>query len=164
MTYIRNNKVLVFIIAILLLSNIALLFFFLREDKKEKPKKSPREYMIEKLRGEVGFSDQQITQYEQLSDKHKESMKPLFESMRQAKDSLYKLLLQQPSDSLVNHYLDRIGEKQKNIDQRIFAHFLSLKQLCTPEQLPKYDTVIQRVIKGMISPPKKGANKDKDHK
>lgn len=162
MTYIRNNKVLVFIIAILLLSNIVLLFFFLSKDekKKEEPKKSPREHMIEKLRKEVGFSDQQIAQYEDLSNKHKESMKPLFDDIHNTKDSLYKLLQQPvPPDSLFNHYLYMIGERQKIIDQKIFAHFLSLKQLCTPEQVPKYDTVIQRVIKGMINPPKKDSKK-----
>jgi hypothetical protein len=34
MTYIKNNKALVFIIAILLLSNIALLYFFTRTLKE----------------------------------------------------------------------------------------------------------------------------------
>lgn len=161
MTYIRNNKVLVFIIAILLLSNIALLFFFLRGEK-EKPKKSPREYMIEKLKNEVGFSDAQIAKYTELSDKHKQKIKPLFDDIHQAKEDYYKLLQQTaPSDSLMSSYLYQVGEKQKIVDQTIFAHFFALKQVCTPEQLPKYDTVIQRVIKGMINPQKKGNGKDK---
>lgn len=162
MTYIRSNRVLVFIIAVLLVSNMVLLFFFLQKEKKEKDKagKSTRAYMVEKLRNEVGFSDQQIGKYEDMSNKHKEIMKPLFDDIHNAKDSLYKLLLQPaPSDSLFNHYLYMVGERQKIIDQRIFAHFLSLKQLCTAEQAPKYDTVIQRVIKGMINPPKKGPGK-----
>lgn len=165
MTYIKNNKVLVFIIAVLLLSNIAMLVFFLRKEKEQdKPRQTPREYMISKLKNEVGFSDEQIAKYIELSDKHRQRMKPMFDDIHMAKDSFYKLLREEPSDSLMNHYLISIGEKQKTIDQYIFNHFLALKHICTPDQLPKYDSVIQKVIKGMINPPKKGSDKKKDNK
>lgn len=164
MTYIKNNKVLVFVIAVLLLSNIAMLYFFLRSGNGEKPKKDSgggmRAYMIKTLKDSVGFTDEQIKKYEALSDKQKELMKPLFEEMTREKDSLYKLLLVQPSDSLVTHYLGMIGEKQKAIDQRIFNHFSALKEICTTEQRPKFDSVMQRVIKGMISFPRKGKDKN----
>lgn len=162
MAYLRNNKVLVIIIAILLLSNAAMLFFFLgcKKDKQQK-KESPREYMIRTLKSEVGFTDSQIVQYEGLSDKHKETMKPLFEEIKVSKDSLYKLLKQDPPpDSLFNYYLSQIGERQENIEKRIFMHFNAIKQLCTADQRSKYDTVIQRVIKGMINPGKKSNSKD----
>jgi protein CpxP len=159
MTYIKNNKVLVFIIGVLLLSNIAMLYFYLTkkncEDNKSKDQNKPRgEFMVEKLKNEVGFTDSQIAHYREIRVNHKESMKPLFEDIFYAKDSLYKLLgqAQTPSDSQVNHYLKMIGDRQEVIDQRIFKHFLALKQLCTPEQLPRYDSTIQKVIKGMINP------------
>ena len=78
----------------------------------------------------LGFNDEQIAQYEQLSEKHKESIKPLFEEIKTSKDSLYQLLLEpNVSDSTVNHYLNMIGEDQKRIDQKIFNHFLSLRQI-----------------------------------
>jgi len=167
MTYIKNNKVLVFIIGVLLLSNIAMLYFYLTkkncEDNGPKDNGKPRgEFMVEKLKNEVGFTDSQIAQYRDLRAKHKETMKPMFEDIFYAKDSLYRLILQPqaPSDSLVKHYLEEIGNKQEIIDQRIFNHFLALKQLCTPEQEPKYDSTIQKVIKGMINP-KWGGGGDK---
>jgi protein CpxP len=159
MTYIKNNKVLVFIIGVLLLSNIAMLYFYLTkkncdDNKPREQNKSRGEFMVEKLKNEVGFTDSQIAQYREIKSKHKEGMKPLFDDIFNAKDSLYKLLgqAQTPSDSQVNHYLEMIGDKQEAIDQRIFNHFLTLKQLCTPEQLPRYDSTIQKVIKGMINP------------
>jgi len=157
MTYIKNNKVLVFIIGVLLLSNIAMLYFYLTKKNCEdnRPPDKPRgEFMVEKLKNEVGFTDSQIAQYRELRAKHKEGMKPMFDDIFNAKDSLYKLLVlpQAPSDAVVKHYLEEIGNKQEIIDQRIFNHFLSLKQLCTPEQVPKYDSTIQKVIKGMINP------------
>ena len=159
MAYIKNNRVLVFIIGILLLSNIAMLYFYLNKKncgdndvKRPNNNNNRGEFMVEKLKNEVGFSDTQIAQYKEIRGKHKEAMKPLFDDIVNAKDSLYKLLGQTPSDSLVNHYLEMIGDKQEAIDQRIFNHFLTLKQLCTPEQLPRYDSTIQKVIKGMINP------------
>lgn len=157
MTYIKNNKVLVFIIGVLLLSNIAMLYFYLTKKNCEenKPKDKPRtEFMVEKLKNDVGFTDSQIAQYREIRTKHKENMRPMFENIFYAKDSLYKLLVlpQAPSDSVVNHYLEEIGNKQEIIDQKIFNHFLTLKQLCTPEQVPRYDSTIQKVIKGMINP------------
>lgn len=169
MTYIKNNKALVFIIAVLLLSNIAMLYFYLTkkncEDNNPRKQNTSRgEFMVEKLKNEVGFSDSQIARYRELRVKHKESMKPLFDDIFYAKDSLYRLLSQTPSDSQVNHYLEEIGNKQEVIDQRIFNHFFALKQLCTAEQLPRYDSVIQKVIKGMINPKWGGDKKKEDNK
>jgi periplasmic protein CpxP/Spy len=166
MTYLRNNKVLVFIIAILLLSNIAMLYFYLNkkncEDNNKQKPFSAREWMADKLKNEVGFNDSQVAKYKELSGKHKENMKPLFEDIRLAKDSLYKLLKTEPSDSLINHYLAAIGDKQEAIDQKIFNHFQNLKHICTPDQQPKYDSIIQDVIKGMINPRRGGGDKKKD--
>jgi periplasmic protein CpxP/Spy len=169
MTYIKNNKVLVLIIGVLLLSNVALLYFYLRKpctNKNQGGGQSPREYMIGRLKNEVGFSDDQVSKYTELSDKHKEAMKPLFNDIYLAKDSLYKMLQlpQQPADSVINQQLDRIGEKQEAIDQRIFNHFYTLKQICTPDQQPKYDSVIQDVIRHMIKPKKGSDNKNKKNK
>jgi len=158
MTYIKNNKVLVFIIGVLLLSNIAMLYFYLTkkncEDNNPKEYKPRGEFMVEKLKNEVGFTDSQISQYREIRSKHKDGMKPMFDDIFNAKDSLYKLLgqPQPPSDAVVKHYLEEIGNKQEIIDQKIFNHFLSLKQLCTPDQIPRYDSTIQKVIKGMINP------------
>ena len=167
MTYIRNNKTLVFIIAILLLSNIALLYSFVtkggKNDHPESEKStSARKYMIETLTNEVGFNQEQIAQYEQMSDKHKQIIKPLFQEIKLTKDSLYKMLEEAAvSDSTVNYYLNMIGEKQKSIDQKIFYHFLSLREICTAEQRSKFDTVVQRIVKNMINSSSKKSGKDK---
>jgi periplasmic protein CpxP/Spy len=163
MTYIKNNKALVFIIAILLLSNIALVYFFVKKDGKKSEQKefgSFREYMAHTLKTEVGFSDEQVKNYEELSVKHKQSMRPLFNDIHATKENFYRLLSEESGDSLRTQRLHLIGEKQELIDSTIFNHFQSLRQICTQDQLPKYDTVIQRVVRGMIGP-KKGNDKKK---
>jgi len=168
MTYIRNNKALVFIIAILLLSNIALLYFFVTKGEEDKGKKSEmpksaREFMIQKLKNDVGFDDNQIAQYEQLANKHKQAMKPMFDQLHMTKDSLYRLLqVSNIQDSSVNYYLGNIGERQQNIDQRIFYHFYALREICTAEQRPKFDTTVYKIIRKMIGFKKE--EKDKERK
>lgn len=159
MTYIRSNKTIVFIIAVLLLSNFALLYFFVlkgKEEPKQSGNKSFREYMAETLKNEVGFSDEQVKQYQDLSQKHKEGMKVLFDDIKNTKDTLYKFIyVENVPDSVTNSYLDKIGDKQKNIDYRISNHFRTLRGLCTEEQRPKFDSITQRIIYKIIGLEKK---------
>jgi len=170
--YIRNNKLLVFIISILLLSNIALLFFFLKGNSGKQGSRdmgkrniSPTQFMIETLRDSVGFNEEQIARYSELSKKHKETIKPLFEEIKHTKDSLYKMLMTPGiPDSTVNSFLNKIGEDQRNIDEKIFMHFRTLRELCADDQKAKFDSVTQRIIKRMIAGPSKRGSSDKDKK
>lgn len=162
MTYIKNNRTIVFIIAVLLLSNFALLYIlFGRGNSAPKQQtqsefKSFREYMAATLKNEVGFSDEQVKGYQDLSQKHKEGMKVLFDDIKNTKDTLYKFVfVDNVPDSLTNSYLNKIGEKQKNIDQRISNHFRTLRGLCTAEQRPKFDSITQRIIYKIIGLEKK---------
>jgi hypothetical protein len=132
-----------------------LLYFFIRKSDKKETSKPPQEtfrkYMVRILRDTVGFNEQQIAQYEEMSNKHKELMKPMFEELRQTKDSLYgQLQVPVVSDSLVNYYLEKIGERQRNIDHKIFNHFLALREICLTEQRPKFDSVVKQTVKRMI--------------
>lgn len=162
MTYIRNNRTIVFIIAVLLLSNFALLYILFGRDNS-KPKqpaqpefKSFRDYMSATLKNEVGFSDDQVKQYQDLSQKHKEGMKVLFDDIKNTKDTLYKFVfVDNVPDSVTDSYLNKIGDKQKNIDQRISNHFRTLRGLCTADQRPKFDSITQRIIYKIIGLDKK---------
>ncbi|NJO24924.1 MAG: periplasmic heavy metal sensor [Bacteroidia bacterium] len=166
-TYLKNNKTLIFIITVLFISNLVMLFSFVRKDKdksdNDRSRVSAREVMVQTLRDSIGFNEEQLTKYEELANKHKEVIKPMFESIRQSKEDLYKLLLQSNvPDSIVNNYLDRIGEGQRNIDEKVYRHFSSLRELCSTEQRPQFDSVTQKIIKRMISPSRKGGHNDKD--
>jgi hypothetical protein len=111
----------------------------------------------------VGFSEEQVAKYEELANKHKETMRPMFERIQSTKDSFFRLLQQRDvPDSVVNAYLEKIGQAQKNIDEKSYRHFRSLQQLCTDGQREKFDSVIQKIIKHMIAPRKGGSGGGKD--
>src|SRR5688572_20777587 len=93
-------KVLLFLIGILLVTNLVLLLFFvLNKDgdqgRGKRPPHTDRAQMMRTfLKDSVGFSEQQLTQFDQIREKNREDMKPLFEEMRQSKLAFYNLLKQ----------------------------------------------------------------------
>ena len=149
-----RNRNLLIIIGVLLLTNIAVLVYFLGQKKPAKPTHSEEKVgMSEMLQKEVGFSDEQIAQYKQLKEKQKETIRPMYDDMRKAKDSLFKLLsYPETNDSVLSRVADVIAQKQKALDVQTFSYFKRLRTLCTPGQQPKYDSVIQRVFKKMGKP------------
>ncbi|MBN8673783.1 MAG: hypothetical protein J0L56_06590 [Chitinophagales bacterium] len=157
-----RNKNLLFIIAVLLLTNIAVLAYFLWFKKPVERNRFTQEkragMMIEMLQKEAGFTDEQITQYKQLKDLQEKTVKPMFDEMRKAKDSLFRLIRNpEISDSVVNRVAEIIAQKQKALDLQTFHHFKSLRALCKDEaQAIKYDSAIFRMFKKMGKQMKRG--------
>ncbi|HKP31910.1 MAG TPA: periplasmic heavy metal sensor [Chitinophagaceae bacterium] len=158
-----RNKIYVLLIAILLISNLALVaFFVMNRSEKSKPRdNNPRSFMSTALREEAGFNEDQIKKFQTLADQHKQEIRPLFDELNKSKINFYKMLNQgNVSDSVLRNAADEIGHKQETVDLAIFSHFQSIRQLATPEQQPKLDSLIQKVVKKMISPGRRGGKPD----
>lgn len=153
-----RNKVLLLIIAILLISNIVLLVFLFGTPKTEKPVSHERQHrMSDYLKNEVGFSPQQMSSYEQLRKEQRERMKPVFEDIKNTKINFYLNL----NDSLLpgadlDSMASPIGDKQTMLDARIMRYFISVRNLCTPEQKPRFDSIYPIVIRRMMEWPRRG--------
>ncbi|HEY0679257.1 MAG TPA: hypothetical protein VGD17_13290 [Chitinophagaceae bacterium] len=157
-------KVLLALLAILLLTNGVLLYFYL--DKKGPEKRSTRHdrsnYMRDFLKDSVGFNDQQLATFDQIREKHSENVKSLFEEMRSAKLTFYKQVNQEAGpDSLNQASAEAIAEKQKALDLAFFNHFRQVRTICSPDQVPRYDSMVQQIIRRMVSPPRRGDSKQK---
>ena len=162
MASVSRNKIYLLLIGILLLSNLALVAFFVtnRPEKKEVKRDRPGGYMKEALQNEVGFNDQQIATFDDMAAKHKQQMRPLFEDIGKTKESFYWLLTQPGTpDSILNNSAKEIGEKQRLLDLKIFTHLQNVRELCTPEQKPKFDTLLQKVVHRMVFPMRRGEGK-----
>lgn len=145
----RSNKILAIAVVVLLLSNIALIAFVLKGKEKRTTGpfggKDPFTVMVEELK----MTDQQQTEYKQLREQHFQKVKPLFDSMRAAKSSLYALIKEDDSKvnhSLLNIYSNKIGERQSELDRLMFEHFRNVRKLFTAEQQPKFDSLVQRMM------------------
>lgn len=141
-----QNKFLVLLVAILLTANLGLMlyFFVFKKTPSEQMHSRPVSDFVQK---ELGFNADQAAKFQQLRDQHKVAVKPLMDQMKKLKDSLYDLL-QQPnvSDSAVTIMTNKIGEKQKQWELMIFHHFQEVRALCDSSQLPKFDTLVHRMI------------------
>ncbi len=157
-----RNKNLIFIIAVLLLTNIAVLVYFLVFKKPEEQPRFTQEkrtgMVIEMLQKDAGFTDEQIAKYKQLKDLQEKTVKPMFDEMRKAKDSLFRLMTKPDiSDSVVNSVADVIAQKQKALDLQTFNHFKNVRALCRDKvQAIKYDSAIFRMFKKMGKQMKRG--------
>ena len=166
-----RNRTLIFIITVLLLTNIAVLGYFLWF-KKEPTTQDPRREdklrndkgIEDPLRDSVGFTEDQLSQYRQMRDDQRKSIKPMMEDMRKTKDSLFRMVANEnANDSTINSIADEIARKQRDMDLRMFGYFKKIRGVCTPDQRPKYDTLIQRMMRKMGGRPHKDQDK-KDEK
>ena len=167
MSYLRNNKVLLLITSVLLVANIGLLYFFVfnkpdRHDKMDMDPKAMHDKAIEKVKNEVGLNDEQAVAYDSLRSQQFRNMKPLFKELTKSKEDFFSLIYQQGvSDSAMNSYASKIGQKQMELDISTFHYFQSIKALCNEEQKPKMDSFIKQIVKRIINngPPRRPSDK-----
>lgn len=160
-----RNKNLLIIIAVLLLTNIAVLGYFLFFKTPGKPFNNndrERNGITEVLQKEVGFSDEQVAKYKELKEKQQQTIRPMFDDMRKAKDSLFSMLSKENiADSVLDKMSDVIAQKQKALDLQTFRHFKNVRGLCTVDQQPKYDSMLVRMFKKMGKPQRKDSTDKK---
>jgi Spy/CpxP family protein refolding chaperone len=167
-----RTKVLISIIAVLLLTNIAMLIFVVgtrdhRRKRGDEGNRGPGTSISIVLEQKVGFTREQMDKVKELRGTHREKMHSLFEDIRLAKISFYGHLGEnEVNDSVFNTSGNAIAEKQKAIDLQAFKNLRELRALCTPEQLPKYDSIMPGVLENMWFPARRGNNdkkKDSSH-
>lgn len=159
-----RNKVLLALVAILLLTNLALVAFFVLKKEPQKREAETRQSRSSVMKGllkdSVGFTEQQLQQFDSIKTQHEQNLKPLFENMREAKLAFYRQM-NASNDSAAIVASNAIGETQKAVDLAFFKYFQNVRMLCTPEQLTSYDTIVQRVVRRMVTPAKRGSPKDR---
>lgn len=150
-----KNRLLLLVIGFLLLTNIGMIIFcVMRPSCPPAPpndKFKRTDGITDKLRKQLDFNEAQIKQVEEMRGDHHKRMRPLFTNMKTAKHDFYKLV-GQPNlpDSVWRQAANRIGEAQKAIDMELFAHFQKMRTICTPEQQPKYDSLVLSVTNMMF--------------
>lgn len=155
MRSVLKNKVLVSVIAILLVANIALLLFLIVGMKKpdregHSESKPPAPSTIPFLQDKIGFSDQQISEFNRLKEEHRVKIIPLFEDLRVSKDYYFSLVKDSPSKEYTDSLAALIGEKQKNLDIQLFVTVSDIRSLCTPEQQVRFDSLLPKIAYKMV--------------
>ena len=145
----QNNKALILLVAILLLTNIGVLVYFLSFKKPAKSaQQKERKSVVEYMQSEIGFNDQQAVQFKQLHENNLDSLRILREGVQKAKNAFFNLL-RQPNveDSTIRAAAKTIGDKQEAFDLNNFRHFRRVRSLCADSlQKLKFDSMVTRMV------------------
>jgi protein CpxP len=93
------------------------------------------------------LTQKQKKQTTALKEEHFKTVRPLFDSVRAAKTALFGLVKEPVvSDSLLDAYNQRVIDQQTKLDKLTYQHFRKVRDLFTPEQQPKFDIYIQKMM------------------
>lgn len=142
-----KNKILILAIAALLATNIAMLVFFLNKPGSHKGFKRGREAVLsEFVQKDLGFSQAQMQQFDSLGKQHREKVGQLMDTLRNKKEQVLKDLAQAGfSDSVINQSATHSVSGQAAIELLMLQHFKNIRNLCTPAQQSKFDTLYYKL-------------------
>ena len=133
----------------LLLANITLLlsFFVFGERADRKVIKQAAQGGAGFLATELSMTKEQQAKHKELREVHFKNIKPLWAEIQKTKDSLYNQL-NNPSfdEQSLQEMTDRLAEKNKRSDQMMFRYFKELRNVFTPEQQVKFDSLVPEMV------------------
>lgn len=144
-----KSKILLIAIGILLVANLVLLSFFIanKSVEKNRARGDRKEMMVAFLKNDIGFNQQQIQLYDSLNEKHRTKIKIVFDAARTDKEKQFKQMTNDDfSDSAIINTASIFGDKQKEIQTVMFKHFKDIRNLCTPLQQPKFDSLFYSML------------------
>lgn len=112
----------------LLLINLVLIGFHFF--KKPPRHEGPRNEIIHRL----AFDEQQVIQYDSLIKQHRQSIRTLDSEIALLKQALYTQLKLEPALIHKDSLIQALGQKQMEIENVHFAHFVDIHKLCKPKQ------------------------------
>ena len=144
----KTNKILTIAVVLLLIVNVVMLVCMMKGRghhgmKKQGGKGGPFDMMVK----EMNMNEQQQTEFKKLKDEHFTAIKPVFDSVRTLKKSLFGLVKEENiNDSLVNNYSALIAQQQAIIDKLTINHFRKVRALFSADQQKKFDSITQKMI------------------
>jgi hypothetical protein len=147
-----KNKLLTWLVVILLLANAATLITFWVARRQHPPpfKGTAADFLIK----ELNLDSAQQKNYLGLINEHRLAVEQLRDQLKKAKDNFFDLLKQPNTpDSIKIAYAKNISQYTEKIDLLTIDHFNKVRNICRPGQQVKFDSIIQQVVQ-MMGPPK----------
>jgi hypothetical protein len=139
----NRNRITVLLLVILLLSNGLLLYLYLNKPG-ERPRMSREERLKEMLMREVGFDEKQVDSFKVRLNKHRESMKPLADSLIQARNRLFDRYV--AGDTSLQPLWQNVQRLQRLTDEEVLKHLRDVRSICKPGQEAALDKIMRRVL------------------
>ncbi len=141
-----TNKFLTIAVVLLLLANITLVAFLVM-GKDKKPTARDGKSPFDKMVNELGMNESQKKQFDSLRTVHFGTIRPLFDSIRATRQTLFNLMKEETlNDSLVTVYTNSIAEKQTRADKLTVNHFRTVRKMFSGDMQKKYDDMVQKML------------------
>ena len=150
MKNLTKNKVLTWLVLLLLLANATsiAMFWFYKGKANEHPKQThqpngkPQDFLIK----ELNFDAAQQVQLEAFSKEHREAINSFGGKIKEVKENFFSILKQQnTTDSTKKNAAAAISNITQQIDLLTLNHFEKVRAICTPDQQKKFDEIIKQV-------------------
>lgn len=151
MSTVAKNKLLTWLVILLLVANAATIamFWFNKKQHPPQPKGSPKEFLIKELK----LDSAQKVQLEVLVNEHRQAAEQIREKIKQAKDSLFELIKEPgATDSAKQAAAAACSRLTEQLDLLTLNHFQKIRTLCNTEQQKTFDNIIQNVTRMMGQP------------
>lgn len=100
------------------------------------------------LQQELGFTDAQIEEYDQIRKRHHQRVFALQNDVhRYKREMMEEVFAQRPDTTRAKELAALLSEKQEQIERFTFLHFLDLKALCGKEQSKKLHRLIDEFLR-----------------
>lgn len=147
-----KNKLLTWLVILLLVANAATIAMFWLNKKKNppQPKGTPNGFLIKELK----LDSAQQFQLDLLVKEHRQAAEQIRGKVRMAKDSLFDLVKNtNATDSAKQMAAAACSKLTEQLDVLTVNHFQKIRSLCTAEQQKKFDEIIHDVTRMMAQPP-----------
>jgi len=117
---------------------------------------------------ELKLTDSQKANFQSERKVYFDQTRNLSDSMRIEKQEINTLLFSAKVDSaLIKQHITRIAQLQEKLEWLTYQHFDKLKNLCTPEQNSKFESVLKEMFNhndhGMGGPMHRGGGEGRKH-
>lgn len=146
-----KNKLLTWLVILLLVANTATLAMFWLNKKQHppQPKGAPNEFLIRELK----LDAKQQEQLDVLVKDHRQMAEQIREKIKAAKDSLFDLVKNpNATDSIKQSAAAACSRLTEQLDVLTVNHFQKVRALCNAEQQKKFDEIIHDITRMMAQP------------
>jgi hypothetical protein len=159
MKNIVKNKMVTWIIVILVLANLVTLVIFWAGRIHQMNDGSSREFLAGKLK----FDENQKKQYFELAEAHHKNAQKIRDKIKLSKDAFFDLIKEPNlSDSTLKTAARKVGMNLEELDIYTLEHFKKVRALCNPEQQKSFDTILHQIT-GAVSDQNRPSPPPRDH-
>lgn len=103
------------------------------------------------LERELNFTEEQKKRFRLLREDHHASVQGVRDSVRQMKKQFFAHLGEPMTDDDIANKTSEIARQMALVDKITFQHFRQVRQMCTPAQQQKFDSIIDEMLRRLAA-------------